>query len=437
MQFVLFLVSLALLVSFGVDIVMYTQYQNYINHNCRETLMRIITLTEKQFPVLYDPDRLVREAEAQSDEFFETSSDLFKIADSFNMPYIYYLQIVNNQIRIIASSGWTRDYLEDLLVFHKPSDFSPDVMTVYETKQTRMAKNPHTSQFGTAISTFCPIVKNGEVIGILGADYDVSFVKALRRQAQFAFVLSMGLAVIIAGMLAFYIASTIVAPIKEVENAAEALANMNFDVVTIKKFRKDEIGKMQQALMKIRDNLCKNLNELNINMNQLKEANRKASTDALTHLYNREAFYNNVNLILRMDRVQGQLYAFMILDIDNFKHINDTYGHATGDEVLKACAEALNRIFRSSDKIARIGGDEFTVFCKNVGSREAVEQKAGKIKEAFTGIRPDKAANPVTASVGIALVVDESVDYAVLFEKADAALYQVKKHGRNGFAIYG
>ncbi|GHU46671.1 hypothetical protein FACS1894200_00720 [Spirochaetia bacterium] len=206
-QFVLFLVSLALLASFGVGIVMYTRYQNYINNNCRETLTRIISLTEKQFPALYDPDSLVREAEAQSDEFFETSGNLSKIAESFNMPYIYYLQIVNNKIRIIASSGWTRDYLEDLLVLHEPADFSPDVMTVYETRQTRMTKEPHTSQFGTFISVLYPIVKNDEVIGILGADYDVSFVSALMRQALLAFILAMGFAVIIAGILAFCIAS--------------------------------------------------------------------------------------------------------------------------------------------------------------------------------------------------------------------------------------
>jgi diguanylate cyclase (GGDEF)-like protein len=167
----------------------------------------------------------------------------------------------------------------------------------------------------------------------------------------------------------------------------------------------------------------------------LNEAKRKATIDALTQLHNRETFYNNVSVFLLHNRVPGQIHAFMMLDIDHFKQVNDTFGHSMGDDTLKQCASALSRIFRRSDEVARMGGDEFTVFCPNVGTEELVKQKADQIKETFSRIKFHPDFPGITTSVGIVMLSDEPISYEELFSRADNILYQVKMGGRNGYKI--
>jgi diguanylate cyclase (GGDEF)-like protein len=167
----------------------------------------------------------------------------------------------------------------------------------------------------------------------------------------------------------------------------------------------------------------------------LNEAKRKATIDALTQLHNRETFYNNVSVFLLRNRIPGQIHAFMMLDIDHFKQVNDTFGHSMGDDALKQCASALSRIFRRSDEVARMGGDEFTVFCPNVGTEELVKQKADQIKDTFFKIKLHPDFPGITTSVGIVLLGDEPIGYEELFSRADNVLYQVKMSGRNGYKI--
>jgi diguanylate cyclase (GGDEF)-like protein len=167
----------------------------------------------------------------------------------------------------------------------------------------------------------------------------------------------------------------------------------------------------------------------------LNEAKRKATIDALTQLHNRETFYNNVSIFLLHNRVPGHLHAFMMLDIDHFKQVNDTFGHTAGDDILKQCASALSNVFRRSDEVARMGGDEFTVFCPNIGTEELVRQKADQIKEAFFKIKPHPDSPGVTTSAGIVIFGNEPISYEELFGKADNILYQVKTGGRNGYKM--
>jgi diguanylate cyclase (GGDEF)-like protein len=169
----------------------------------------------------------------------------------------------------------------------------------------------------------------------------------------------------------------------------------------------------------------------------LNEAKRKATIDALTQLHNRETFQNNVSVFLLHNRVPGQIHAFMVLDIDHFKQVNDTFGHAAGDDILKQCAAALSSIFRRSDEVARMGGDEFTVFCPNVGTEDLTKQKADQIKETFFRIKPHPDSPGITTSVGIVMFGNEPVNYEELFGRADNTLYQVKMRGRNGYKIVG
>lgn len=160
-----------------------------------------------------------------------------------------------------------------------------------------------------------------------------------------------------------------------------------------------------------------------------------AQKDALTGLYNKNTIDAMVEERLR-SRWGRSSNALMIIDVDHFKAINDTYGHLCGDAVLSDVASSIRAIFRSSDLVGRIGGDEFLVFLSDVGAREAVEKKAAEILEAVSHVAPMPGAAPILCSVGVVYSPQGSVDYYGLCQCADRALYYVKNTGRGGFVFY-
>lgn len=179
-------------------------------------------------------------------------------------------------------------------------------------------------------------------------------------------------------------------------------------------------------------------NEQTIRNKELAEAKQKTKYDALTGLYNRETFVDKVQYGLkqkREDDSQG-IFALLLLDLDHFKEINDTFGHIVGDELLCDTAKTLKAVIRSSDLAGRLGGDEFVVFLKGVLNEEALCKCVDKIKEALTKIyEKEEKQVAVSVSIGIALAEGEE-SFRELYERADQALYQVKRHGRNGYAIW-
>ena len=112
--------------------------------------------------------------------------------------------------------------------------------------------------------------------------------------------------------------------------------------------------------------------------------------------------------------------AFIIIDLDDFKQINDTRGHLAGDEILRRTGEALQELFRASDIIGRFGGDEFVILAKGMSSRESVERKCRRIRERVQGFAVNGEAMGVTCSLGAVLVNDQNADHDAIFRQADA-----------------
>lgn len=167
---------------------------------------------------------------------------------------------------------------------------------------------------------------------------------------------------------------------------------------------------------------------------QMQEANAeldyKATHDALTGLYNRSAYE------AMWARGRRENVALLIVDVDMFKQINDTYGHDVGDRVLVRVAKVLLDSFRDADKVCRIGGDEFSVIMVGVTSA-ATEAIRRKIDNAAAILGAPEAGVPaVTLSVGVAFS-DRLGEGEDLFKNADRALYRVKENGRNGCGFYG
>lgn len=158
----------------------------------------------------------------------------------------------------------------------------------------------------------------------------------------------------------------------------------------------------------------------------------QAEHDALTEALNRGSF----DRILHIYDTGNVPFALILIDVDEFKHYNDTYGHAVGDEILKKVASLLKGTFRNIDYVCRIGGDEFAVVMVDVTGnlRHTIEEKIRTINEKLS--HPDDEQFPaVTLSVGAAFS-DRDKPGESIFKDADKALYVVKEQGRNGCHIY-
>jgi len=198
------------------------------------------------------------------------------------------------------------------------------------------------------------------------------------------------------------------------------------DYVT-KPFRpKELLARVQRelAMQKLIDELKKSQEELKL----------LAITDPMTKLYNRRYFSEISMELLELAKRDGQALSLIMLDIDNFKTINDTYGHKVGDEAIIALGNLLRKIKRKSDVACRLGGEEFVLLLPNT-AYEGAKKLAEKIRK-----RVEKSAIPYdkgkelkfTVSLGVAqvdLAHEDHIEPAL--KRADDALYQAKKSGRN------
>jgi diguanylate cyclase (GGDEF)-like protein len=164
---------------------------------------------------------------------------------------------------------------------------------------------------------------------------------------------------------------------------------------------------------------------------------RLAHYDMLTGLPNRALLHDRMRQAMaRADR-ERTLLAVMFLDLDRFKEINDSLGHAAGDEVLKEAARRLQSCLRSTDTVARPGGDEFTVLLEDVHHVDEVSAVARKILDAFA--EPAEVAGHelhLSTSIGVTLYPLDDQDADTLLKNADIAMYQAKQEGRNNFQFF-
>lgn len=168
-----------------------------------------------------------------------------------------------------------------------------------------------------------------------------------------------------------------------------------------------------------------------------------AESDPLTGFYNKAATKEHISRTLA-ETEAGAVCAFVIIDIDYFKGVNDTLGHAAGDHVIKDFSVRLKRQFRETDIYGRIGGDEFVVLLRDIPGEEWLAKKMNKLTASLrweisgNRRRTDNRAvtRAVSASIGIACYPQAGTDFDTLYQNADAALYAVKEKGRNGFSVY-
>ncbi len=210
-------------------------------------------------------------------------------------------------------------------------------------------------------------------------------------------------------------------------------------VRAITTFFEDDVSGDIYAFVYVRD-----INEEKITELELKS---RAERDSLTGLYDKGTTQKHITDFINQNGGTQAKGALIIIDVDNFKNINDGIGHKFGDTVLCRLADSLRAIFRSSedantdtngDIIGRVGGDEFMVFIKNTTGREMLAKKAESIRRAFNSTYTSNNNRQITisASIGIAIYPQNGNTFEHLYTAADSALYQSKNEGKDTYSFY-
>jgi diguanylate cyclase (GGDEF)-like protein/PAS domain S-box-containing protein len=160
--------------------------------------------------------------------------------------------------------------------------------------------------------------------------------------------------------------------------------------------------------------------------------------DSLTGLPNRHYFLNELKASLKKAKESNKPFALLFVDVDEFKEVNDQYGHHIGDELLIRISKRLKHTIRNHDLAARFGGDEFVLLIKNVTAKEPVINISKRILAALEQpISLNGHLVPVTVSIGISLFPEDAQTIEELLVYADQAMYQAKQGGKNAYCLYG
>ena len=173
-----------------------------------------------------------------------------------------------------------------------------------------------------------------------------------------------------------------------------------------------------------------------LSIEEERKIRKDAVTDYLTGIYNRFGLEKQVDIALTM--LEDSISAFILLDLDNFKNVNDLLGHIAGDKALKKVANILKQNFRTSDLVGRLGGDEFVIFMKNIKDEKIIPNFTKRLLKSLNLKFTDNVTTvEIAASIGVSLFPRDGKTFDELYKNADKALYSVKNNAKNGCSIYG
>ncbi|WP_458369443.1 diguanylate cyclase [Pseudomonas mandelii] len=256
------------------------------------------------------------------------------------------------------------------------------------------------------------------------------------------------IAAIVFALVAYYLALYLSRPIEQLAKSAKRVQNQQPGVTFPRDHSVREIAQLGQSLQGMTESLLgkeRELQEANASLEAtvaqrtaaLTQANadllKLATHDALTGVYNRRRFDEKLNECNLLFQRTGRPFALLFIDADHFKQINDTHGHAIGDEVLHQLARLIQGNTRATDFVARYGGEEFAVLLPEVEEPESPEVVAEKIRAAIAAAIFATAGH-VTVSIGIGLAEISDSNTTALIKRADQQLYQAKWSGRNRVA---
>ena len=204
---------------------------------------------------------------------------------------------------------------------------------------------------------------------------------------------------------------------------------------------KDEIGEMAGVFNQMVEKLSLRENSLQVELNESRHIEEKLSEiahfDPITNLPNRHSFDNQITRVLLNFKYDQEKFALMYIDLDNFKYVNDTFGHHLGDLLLSRIAERMRKSLRQGDFVARLGGDEFVVIMSHFSDNSQIKEVAEKILTALKAPFTLEGREVfIGASIGISICPTNGKDSETLKRQADSAMYLAKNLGKNNYQFY-
>ena len=220
---------------------------------------------------------------------------------------------------------------------------------------------------------------------------------------------------------------------KKQHEELQSIANANDDDAI-------DLNLIKEKFSSVQDHMIKEVERANAQIHHLKEKvkllEEKSNLDALTKAFNRRALENYLEKLTQKEHIKRELHLLMI-DIDNFKQINDKYGHVAGDKILVFIAHTLKKTLRDGDKVFRFGGEEFVVILNRIDTQNCIKI-AERILQLISSNKLiyKNDTIQVTVSAGGTKFVPGDTPESIL-ERADKALYEAKRSGKNKFVSYG
>jgi diguanylate cyclase (GGDEF)-like protein len=282
------------------------------------------------------------------------------------------------------------------------------------------------------------VVRSGEELGNLQVWFDATYGQGLlqaRRSQMFSLVALQVLAIL--AVLMPVLVSRVLRPIERLKEQASALLDADVQQHLPSRFvwnRQDELGLLGRHLGRVQQELRELLHQLSTKNSQLQQM---AFYDQLTGLPNRALFVDLVQREMLQAHRNQQQFGIFFIDLDRFKAVNDSMGHAAGDALLIEVARRLRDTLREVDVVCRQSGDEFLVLVSDVDHWEALGDMAERVLRVVEA-PVDLGGSPVriSASIGIALYPEDAQDFETLVKHADIAVYQAKTLGRARYSFF-
>ncbi|OYQ26125.1 GGDEF domain-containing protein [Pseudomonas mandelii] len=360
--------------------------------------------------------------------------------------------------RIVDSAVLRKDMtpeVEALIVDHDGKVLYPESLMGQRVADMPVARENHSDTAGWSVG-------NGYLTSVVAvptpSSTDLTWYIAVRQPLDIALqparilfykLLVLGvIAAVVFGLVAYYLALYLSRPIEQLAKSAHRVQHHQPGVTFPRDHSVREIAQLGQSLQGMTESLLgkeRELQEANASLEAtvaqrtaaLTQANadllKLATHDALTGVYNRRRFDEKLDECNLLFQRTGRPFALLFIDADHFKQINDTHGHAIGDEVLHQLARVIQDNTRATDFVARYGGEEFAVLLPEVEEPESPEVVAEKIRAAIAAATFATVGH-VTVSIGIGLAELSDSNTTALIKRADQQLYQAKWSGRNRVA---
>jgi methyl-accepting chemotaxis protein len=248
-RFFCFFTALGILVALSVGLVLYLRYIGYIRSSYRQTLTQTVTYIKEQYPQLADPPAVMAEGLAQSAAYHRLNADLGSLADAFDLAFVYLIIKEGAQYRFILDSGATPETFRGLKPegYFLPYEATEDIRAAERTRALHVSPRPFTDEYGTFVSALLPVLKDGQVQGFIGADFEVSQINRLEWNARLALLGALGLAILLSTLIALGVSFSLTRPIKQAIGALQGIAGGDL-TARIEGTGQDELGEMMRLL---------------------------------------------------------------------------------------------------------------------------------------------------------------------------------------------